>query len=151
MISIVLAIALCQTIYEWTDADGVLHMTDDSSAIPAGANVKKTDRPPHVPSVKTTHKPTSVSRPNTCQAAKARVAAVERELVEAKEAIVKAESAEMASCQAKLNQLGQGAYAQCVGSRPSHEKLEQRVKDIEKRLEEANETLRKTQIRGCVD
>lgn len=43
MIHLVLALALSQTIYRWTDARGEVHYTDDATSIPRGAKVQTTE------------------------------------------------------------------------------------------------------------
>ena len=42
MHALLVALILSQTIYEWTDSNGVQHFTDDASQVPKSARVRTT-------------------------------------------------------------------------------------------------------------
>lgn len=145
----VLLVALLsgQTIYEWVDAKGQSHFTNDEGSIPSGAKRRATSgdaltQSPPVAKADAGVAPAPVAAaPDTCAPARLRVAQLEKQLQEPR--VVTAESTR---CQEVLMVQGQGAFAQCMASRsPAGVPGEA----VQKELEAARDVLRKAQVSGC--
>ena len=163
---LVIALLAGQTFYEWVDASGQSHFTDDPSTIPAGAKRRTTQGAE--PMVVTT-KPSDAgvamgardggvklatppktaqtpSGPNKCEQAQQRIAELEKRLAQVKDGASGDEQREAQRCQEQLNLLGQGAYAQCMAAR---QQRPPKTAALEKDLEVAREELRRVQVGGC--
>ena len=155
MLTLLLAALLSQTVYEWTDAQGGVHFTDDRSTIPSNAKkvrtttgqdvtvLKMTDSPKPAPA---NAQPAAAPAKNACDELKAKVASLEAQ----RDAIYRAYEASVseaqAQCRAKLATHGQGAYAQCVASTNSRTGAAPDDARIKKDIEDAKEALRRAQV-----
>ena len=142
------------TLYEWTDAKGGLHYTDDPSSIPANAKRKVTTGAEVMVTPATGKGDGGVANAapatgtDSCAQAKRAVEQLERQLQDAKLAAPKDEEQENQHCQEQLRLLGQPAFARCMASRtkaPSNGAVEA----LQAQLETARDTLRRAQVSGC--
>jgi hypothetical protein len=158
---LIIALLAGQTFYEWTDASGQTHYTDDPSTIPAKAKRRVTQGAEPVlvtagadagvraagrrdAGVVAQNKPGPASQ-DTCELAQQKVRELERRIAEAKDKAAADEQAANERCQQQLRQFGDGAFAQCMAARQSRG----RASSYEKELEAAKDELRKAQVGGC--
>lgn len=156
MLTLLLAALLSQTVYEWTDAQGGVHFTDDRSTIPSNAKKVRTTTGQDVTVLKTTDSPKPAAADaqpapakNVCYELKAKIASLEAQrdaLYRAYEARV---SEAQAQCRTTLATHGQGAYAQCVASTTSRTGAAPDDAAIKKEIDDTREALRRAQIGGC--
>jgi hypothetical protein len=158
---LIIALLAGQTFYEWTDASGQAHYTDDPSTIPANARRRVTQGAE--PVLVTTagdagvraavkrdagvapQRPPAPAGPDTCELAQQKVREIERRIAEGKDKAAADEQAANERCQQQLRQFGDGAFAQCMAARQSRV----RSNSHEKELEAARDELRKAQVGGC--
>lgn len=154
MLPLLLAALLSQTVYEWTDAQGGVHYTDDRSTIPSNAKKVRTTAGDDVSVMKLSTTPTTRATPatptkNVCDELKAKVASLESQ----RDALFKAYDARIseaqAQCQARLVTHGQGAYAQCVASTSARVGAAPDDSSLKKELDDTREALRRAQLNGC--
>ena len=154
MLPLLVAVLLSQTVYEWTDAQGGVHYTDDKGSIPSNAKKVRTTTGDDVSVMKLTATPTTPANPatptkNTCDELKAKIEALERQ----RDALFKAYEARLseaqAQCRAVLATHGQGAYAQCVSSTTARAGPAPDDSSLKKDLDDAKEALRRAQVSGC--
>lgn len=157
MMKLLLLISLLAgpTLYQWTDAKGGLHYTDDPSTIPAkaqrkvttGADVMVTPAAGKGDGGVSPSAPASTG-PDSCVQARKVVDQLERQVQEAKVVDPKTEEKESQHCQEQLRLMGQPAFARCMAGRtkaPSNGAVEA----VQAQLEGARETLRRAQVSGC--
>jgi hypothetical protein len=143
------------TLYEWTDAKGGLHYTNDPSTIPANAKRKVTTGAEVMVSpaagkgdggvAPSTPAPTGL---DSCVQAQKTVDQLERQLQEAKQVAPQTEEKENLACQEQLRLMGEPAFASCMAGRtgaPSKGAVEA----LQAQLESARDTLRRAQVSGC--
>jgi hypothetical protein len=154
MLPLLLAALLSQTVYEWTDAKGGVHYTDDRASIPSNAKKVRTTAGEEVTVMKLTPTPTTSAEPatptrNTCDELKAKVASLETQ----RDALFKAYEARLseaqAQCRSQLATHGQGAYAQCVSSTAARAGAAPDDSSLKKDIDDAKEALRRAQVGGC--
>ena len=143
------------TLYEWTDAKGGLHYTDDPSTIPADAKRKVTTGAEVMisPAAGKGDGGVAPSAPSSsgmdsCVQAHKTVDQLERQLQDSKQVAPRTEEKENQACQEQLHLLGEPAFARCMAARtapPSNGAVEA----LQARLESARDTLRRLQISGC--
>mgnify|MGYP000941349439 CR=1 FL=1 len=153
---LLLAVVLSQSaVYEWVDGKGGTHYTNDASSIPAGAKVRTVEGteltvvPAAKPDVAPRVAPATVNR---CEEGKKQVAALEKQLADLVKQRQQRRDEEASRCQQALNAQGQGAYARCVagvGGRAPEEEGDAAEANLRRQLEEAKESLRRTQVSGC--
>ncbi|HEY1087248.1 MAG TPA: DUF4124 domain-containing protein [Archangium sp.] len=163
---LLIALLAGQTFYEWVDASGQSHFTDDPASIPAGAKRRTTQgAEPMLVSTKSIDAGVSTaardggvkvaappkaapapSGPNKCEQAQQRIAELETRLAQVKDGASAEEQREAQRCQERLNQFGHGAYAQCMAAR---QQRPPKTASLEKDLEVAREELRRVQVGGC--
>ncbi len=151
MHALLLALVLTQTIYEWTDAKGVTHYTDNPSSIPAGVKPRTTSggavtvlpagpQDEAVPA-------TPARQPKRCDETQKLVVELEKKLADAKTQAAAREKAEAQRCQELLNVHGQAAFSQCMAN------LRVPTGDVEaglaRDLDAAREAHRRQQAAGC--
>jgi len=156
MLTLLLAALLSQTVYEWTDAQGGTHFTDDRSTIPSNAKKVRTTAGRDVTVLKMSDSPKPApvdAQPtpakNTCDELKKKIASLEAQrdaMFRAYEARV---SEAQAQCQATLVTHGQGAFAQCVASTSSRAGPAPDDATFKKDLDDTKDALRRAQIGGC--
>ena len=154
MLPLLVAALLSQTVYEWTDAKGGVHYTDDRASIPSTAKKVRTTAGDDVSVMKLSADPAPAQTPatpvkNVCEEFKARVAALESQrdaLFKAYEARL---SAAQADCSGRLATHGQGAYAQCVASAKARAGTPPDDTVLKKDIDDAKEALRRAQVSGC--
>jgi hypothetical protein len=152
LLALVLSLVAGQTIYEWVDSKGTSHFTDDPSTIPPNAKRKVTT------GAELTVTPAAprpdggaVAAPaprDTCAPALALVKDTERQLEQEKAEAAQADEKENQRCQDVLRLQGEPGYARCMAGREKPATSPQRAA-LEKRLEEAKDTLRRAQVGGC--
>lgn len=162
---LIIALLAGQTFYEWVDASGQSHYTDDPRTIPADAKRRVTQGSEPVIEVgkgdagvspkrraepaapaPAQAKPVEPARgPDRCERAELQVRVLEQRIEEAKTAAAEEERKASEACQKELNLLGHGAYAQCMAARQRTPK----TKALEVELEAAREELRKAKSDGC--
>lgn len=160
-LTLLVALVSSQVIYEWVDAKGQSHFTDDRGSIPQGVKPRET-KGGEVSVVKSTP-PAPVA-----QAAEAADAGVEEEETMAPDACAVAqnelnqaeewaateatnqqqrEEEETLQCGNVLLTHGQGSFAQCMAGRS--EALTQDQSAVQNRVEVAREMLEQAQRNGC--
>lgn len=148
---LVLALVSGQTFYEWVDASGQSHFTDDPSSIPAnakrrttsGADVSVIPAPPRS-AAKTSDPPRPIpppTGPNLCERAEQKVRALEKKLEDARTR----EARVGKNCLGSLSRGGRASYARCMAAPVA--KVDHSA--LEKELEDAREEHRKVKIDGC--
>ncbi|MDP2275155.1 MAG: DUF4124 domain-containing protein [Archangium sp.] len=156
VIALVVALLSGQVIYEWVDARGQSHFTNDQGSIPADAKrratsggaltvtpaVAKVDAGVVAPAPAVAATPA----PDTCGPARVRVAQLEKQLEDSKSVPDQVQEQERKRCQEVLMVQGQGGFAQCMATRSQGG---QPSEAMQKELEAARDVLRKAQIRGC--
>jgi hypothetical protein len=142
------------TLYEWTDAKGGLHYTDDPSTIPTNAKRRVTTGA-EVMVAPATGKGDGGVAPSTapagvdsCVQARRTVEQLEKQLQDAKLAAPKTEEKENQACQEQLRLMGQSAFARCMAGR-TNAPASGAVEAVQAQLESARETLRRAQVSGC--
>lgn len=163
---LLLALLAGPTIYEWVDAKGGTHFTDDPSTIPAGAKRRVTEgaevmispaaprpdagvaRPTLDAGVVRATLPTPEVGPDTCTAARKQISQLERQLQEAKGAFEETQEREAAACRQRLMTHGDATFAACMAGRSS-EPDQAPTAAVQNQLEAARETLRRAQVSGC--
>lgn len=154
MLTLLLAALLSQTVYEWTDAQGGVHYTDDKSSIPSGAKKVRTTAGDDVSVMKLTTTTTPSPEPaapskNSCDELKAKISSLESQ----RDALFKAYEARLseaqAQCRSQLATHGQGAYAQCVSSTTARAGAAPDDSSLKKDIDDAKEALRRAQVSGC--
>jgi len=150
---LLLALGAGPTLYEWTDAKGGLHYTDDPSTIPATAKRKVTTGAELMitPPAEKGDAGVAVApppAPDTCAEGRRRVSQLERQLQDAKLDGPKTEERENERCQEQLRLMGQAAFARCMAGR-TKAPSKGAVEALQAQLESAQDTLRRAQISGC--
>ena len=153
-------VVLClgQTVYEWTDAQGQTHFTDDPSTIPAKARRKEFKPDPRRLPVEVVSDaaapdagPGDAGVPvDTCALARERIRAIE-ELIRVSQASA-ADRDERAGlrCRQLSLTLGEAALGLCHIDHPEDfQALDAGVHEARARLEVERENLRRAQVRGC--
>lgn len=152
---------LGQTVYEWTDAQGEAHYTDDLSSIPKGAKVRTTegaDISVVTPAAKGGRdagvRPAGPSAPKAtrdrCAPAKEKLAAAEAKLAAAKAEHELGVARAAGDCQQILRTHGQAEYAKCTRRRRYPESVpEPNFGALEQQVEAARDALRRVQVGGC--
>ncbi len=153
VIALVVALLSGQVIYEWVDAKGQSHFTNDQGSIPAGAKRRATSGEaltvtPAVAKVDAgVVAPAVVEKaPDTCGPARVRVAQLEKQLEDSKSVPDQVQERERKRCQEVLMVQGQGGFAQCMATRSQAGVSNDSVQN---ELEAARDTLRRAQIGGC--
>ncbi len=163
---LVLSLLAGQTIYEWVDAKGDSHFTDDVSTIPAKARRRITSGASL--SVVTTAevdagrgadggvdggaRPAAraeaggAAAPDSCVVARQRVSQLEQQIERARVSADQAREREGLECQQQLNLHGAQAFARCMASRaePALQSA-----SAQRELDGARETFRRAQVSGC--
>ena len=155
MLALLLTALLSQTVYEWTDAQGGTHYTNDRSTIPSTAKKVRTTDGESVTVLKTTPvaAPVKSATPEpkriSCDELKKKVTSLEAQ----REALFKAYDARVseaqAQCRSTLATLGQGAYAQCTASVLARAGSAPDDSWLKKDIDAAKDELRRAQIGGC--
>ncbi|MFO0596710.1 MAG: DUF4124 domain-containing protein [Myxococcaceae bacterium] len=157
MKTLLLALLLGQTIYEWVDSKGESHFTDDQSSIPKGAKVRTTSGAPvMVMPMPQNEAPRSsdgglIGVPSTsrelpsCSKAKDEITAIEARIAKLKSDYAQLQSTRSARCRATIQGQTQVGYAQCMqAGDPPPDLITPGLE-----LDEARERLRKLQVSGC--
>ena len=157
-IFLLLALLAGPTIYEWVDAKGGKHFTDDPSTIPAnakrrvteGAELMITTAAKSDAGVAATPAPAPAPPTGTdsCTAARQQIAQLERQLQEAKVSFEETQAREMAACRERLALRGDAVYAACLAGRTT-EPSTSPTAPVQAQLDAARETLRRAQVNGC--
>ncbi|MFZ5440654.1 MAG: DUF4124 domain-containing protein [Myxococcota bacterium] len=143
--------ASAQNIYEWVDASGEHHFTDDPTKVPKNVKPKVTAQeapptptpaPPRTPG---TSSPRPTSQLADCEGPRARIVELEKAIVRAKELVEQRRKDHAAKCHSRLLTHGQPGYAVCM----AEEIKDADTSSQEKALEEARDQLRRAQISGC--
>jgi hypothetical protein len=161
LLTLIISLLAGQTVYEWIDAKGQSHFTNDLSSIPAGAKRRVTagegltvtpagpaasgstgDRPDGGISPP----PPPTATVDTCALAQKQLAQLEQRLEQAKAAAAQTQDQENRNCQQVLLTHGHGSYAQCMAGRTEPAAADQLA---QKQLETSRETLRRAQQNGC--
>lgn len=155
---LVLSLLVGQTIYEWVDAKGESHFTNDPNSIPAGAKRRPTQGAEVLiePSAAKKVKPSGVDAgvvaarppgPDSCAQAREVISQLEARRAQAQQA----KEQQGSRCQEVLNTHGQGDYARCMagGADGADGADASRVEPVEALLEGARATLRRAQEEGC--
>lgn len=163
-------LALGQTTWQWTDAEGVQHFTDDPSTIPKGVKARTTEGEAlgvitterkvvdaGVPEAPLRAVPDARPADNGCVRAQARVQALEKKLAEAKTEAQRRVDEHTGNCQAVLRTHGEGEYAKCMARGPSRRgRADPAPPDpatatapLAAELDQAREVLRRRQVGGC--
>jgi phage I-like protein len=156
MLTLLLAALLSQTMYEWTDAQGGAHFTDDRSTIPSNAKKVRTTTGQDVTVLKMSDSPKPapvdaqpVATKNTCDELKKKIVSLEAQ----RDAMFRAYDARVseaqAQCRATLVTHGQGAFAQCVASTNSRTGPTPDDATINKAINDTKDALRRAQVGGC--
>lgn len=158
MHALLVALILSQTIYEWTDSNGVQHFTDDASQVPKSARVRTTTgsevtvvpatkRDASTPVVVTPKPPAS----DTCDAALAKQKDLEKQRDAVKADAPRLRDAESVRCHELLATQGQGGFARCAAGVEARvtEQLAVKEKALTQQLEATKDELRKAQLSGC--
>ena len=147
VMALMVALLSGQAVYEWIDAKGQSHFTNDPGSIPAGAKRRSTTGEaltvtPATPKVDAgvVVAPVAAAR-DTCAPARLRVALLEKQLEDSKTV-----TAESTRCQEVLMLRGQGAFAQCMASRSQ---AGVPGENLQSELENSRDVLRKAQLSGC--
>ena len=167
---------LGQTVYEWTDAQGESHFTDDLSSIPKGVKVRTTEgeeisvvgRPTPkaapakgardagvapketLPVAVPVPPPAATPGRDRCAPAKEKLAAAEAKLAAAKTEHELRVARAAGDCQAILRTHGQAEYAKCTRRRKYPESVpEPNFGALEQQVEDAKDALRRVQVGGC--
>ena len=147
VMALVVALLSGQTVYEWVDAKGQSHFTNDRGSIPPGAKRRATtgEELTVTPAAEKVDAGVVVApvppAPDTCAPARLRVAQLETQVEDSKTV-----TTESTRCQEVLMLRGQGAFAQCMASRSQAGAPSDAV---QKELEAARDVLRKAQVSGC--
>lgn len=167
MLALVVTALLGQTVYEWTDASGETHYTDDPSSVPKGVKARTTggddisvvgrasagkQRPADggVPPAKATAAPKPER--DRCAEAKQKLEAAEERLAAAKKEHELRVARAAGDCQQVLRTHGQAEYAKCTRGRRRPESVpEPSFGTLEQQVEAAREALRRAQVAGCVE
>ena len=152
---LVVALLSGQVIYEWVDAKGQSHFTNDPGSIPAGAKRRATsgEALTVTPAVVKVDAGVVAPRaapppaPETCGPARVRVAQLEKQLEDSKSVSDQVQERERKRCQEVLMVQGQGGFAQCMASRTQSGAVPSGA--AQKDLEAARDVLRRAQISGC--
>ena len=150
--ALVFSLLAGQTLYEWVDARGTSHFTDDPSTIPANAKRKVTTGAdlmvtPAAPKLDAGAAAAAPPRPDLCAAAQLAVKEAERQLEQDKVDRSLAEERANQHCQDVLRGGGQASFARCMAGRASA--VPPSTGSTEKRLDDAREMLRRVQVNGC--
>lgn len=154
VLTLLISLVSSQTMYEWVDAKGQSHFTNDPQSIPAGAKKRETKGAEVLVSPAAT--PAAAAKPvdagvpavvvDTCALARKQLAEVERKLEQAKVDARKVQEQASQKCQQLLRTHGEGEFARCMASRSEAPAADQAGP---KQLETSRETLRQAQQNGC--
>ncbi len=161
VLALLVAALVGQTVYEWTDAQGQAHYTDDPSTIPRGAKVRTTEGEELTvvgasakaltpdAGVRQKVRPPAAPKRDRCAEAAKKVRGLEEKLAKEKQAHELALLRRSGDCQQILRTHGQAEYAKCTRrGRPSVEPPPG-PEALERELETARELLRRAQVSGC--
>ena len=165
-LTLVLAVLSGQVIYEWVDAKGQSHFTDDRSTIPKGVKPRETKgaevsvvraSPPaqatdagvekSEETVSAEDEEAEGEKKDPCSVAQGELTRAEERMTAAKEAQGKLEEELTTRCQLSLLTHGQGTFAQCMAGRS--EAITRDHSALEQQVEVARETLRLARAQGC--
>lgn len=163
--ALLISLLLTQTTWEWTDAQGESHYTDDAASIPKGAKRRALNLDPDdAPVVKAAPEPKAASDAGeaperrdagpapapkppalpSCAVAEKKVTDLEAAQEKARSDAAKAEEARQQRCQQRVRTHGRAAFATCL----MEEKVPAPV-DLQPQIEAAREALRRVQQSGC--
>lgn len=160
VLALVVSLLSGQVIYEWIDAKGDSHFTDDVSTIPPKAKRRVTSGVEPIISVPRSDggsdaggsaavaprpRPQAPAGPDSCALARKRLEELEQQVAREKLAFEQAQAREDQRCQEVLNLSGRGAFAQCMASRTQAAP----PSSAASRMEEAQDALRRAQVGGC--
>lgn len=152
VLALVVALLGGQVIYEWVDAKGQSHFTNDASTIPSGVSRRETrggefsvvPASPPAPAKKVEALvETSV---DTCAEARVQISGLEQQLEEARVSADQWAEEQGRRCQQVLLVLGHPFFASCMAGRSEPPPPDEAVT---KQLEDAREQLRRAQVSGC--
>lgn len=157
LLALALSLTLSQTMYEWTDAKGETHFTDDKGSIPRGAKVKTTEggdvttmEEVKTPSPSRPDKRNKGGEVDTCARAKKKVDALELKLAKSKQEYELAQLRYDGKCAEIASRFGAAEEARCL-RRGRKSVTPPTPNDAALRAEYAgaNDELRKAQVSGC--
>ncbi len=158
-LTLLVALLSSQVIYEWVDAKGQSHFTDDRGSIPQGVKPRET-KGGEVSVVKSTP-PAPVAQaadagvveeeetmaPDTCAVAQNELTQAEERAAAEQATQQQREEEETLQCGNVLLTHGQGSFAQCMAGRS--DALMQDASALQKQVEVARESLKLAQANGC--
>ena len=155
-LTLVVALLSSQVIYEWVDAKGQSHFTDDRSTIPKGVKPRETQgaevsvvpasTPPPVAEAADAGVEEEETQ-DTCAVARDELAKAEEQANMEQAAQAQLEEEASARCGNVLLTHGQGSFAQCMAGRS--EAITHDDSAVEQQVEAARESLRVAQSMGC--
>jgi hypothetical protein len=156
-LTLVLALLSGQVIYEWVDAKGQSHFTDDRSTIPRGVKPRET-KGAEVSVITAAEAPAEASSDagvedeetqatDACTVAREDLARAEEQASAAQASQALLEEDATLRCGQVLLTHGQGSFAQCMAGRS--EALTRDHSALQQQVEVARETLKVAEAQGC--
>lgn len=152
---LVLALLGGQTLFEWVDAKGQSHFTNDESSIPAGVKrrVRQGQGLTVISAARSADAGVASKAPDagqgagdSCALAKEAIATLEQEFERSRDQAKELQEREGRECQEVLMLQGQPGFARCMASRTEAAPQNEVLKN---ELEAARERLRQSQQNGC--
>ena len=156
LLTLALTLALGQTMYEWVDAQGESHFTDDLASVPKGVKVRTTDgadistiesSPPPTKPAPTPQKPSSV---DTGALARSKLERLQARLDDAKKKHELALLRYDGQCAEIRTRFGADEEARCLKrGRKAAAVPAPTYGALEKEVEQAQDAYRRAQVSGC--
>jgi hypothetical protein len=161
-LTLLVALVSSQVVYEWVDAKGQSHFTDDRSTIPQGVKPREakggevsvvpasTATVAEAADAGTDEEETRAEdgqAQDTCAVARSELARAEEQANTARQAQAQLEEDASLRCGNVLLTHGQGSFAQCMAGRA--EAITRDDSALQQQVEAARESLRAAQSHGC--